>query len=314
MIRIEIQIEMVEQLFILKTEQFHQTENQLSDKISLMKNENNNDEDLLTNNNLFIDQTEMKNENFLDKKRKHSTKSINSSLRKLILFICLAIFIYFIWKKQDIFISRLLTSNSRIRRQINYLIKIDSNENHFHSTIFVNDENFNNKNNQEIQNENLNNSEIFHQDKNHSNLKKRKEKLILKTRRNKINFGQDSTKKIQNDNLNQIPMDKINSFMIDKNQSKKTNKFYQNKEKKKISLKNNYHSIENSIDKNILSQFENLIQKKKKHFKSILIKETNIKKNIIQKIIQKRNYHLLTLDQFLFVLNRYQSTILIISK
>ena len=220
-------------------------------------------------------------------------------LTKPLFVLAFLFLIYFTWTKREVWIPRLLTSNTRIRRldttkqeQSNEKIDLSSSPSSSSSTS---------KSDRE---EGSSPSPSDEESNDNPTETKRKTKH-LKTRRNKMSFSKDveePTKKRRRRAEVQGEVEDI-PLLVKKQHHGKASR-----------TKNKLVAV---AHEEIYEQLKRLLKNEtqsNEQFLSLLSKEFGVKKKKMKEFSKKNNYATITLEKFLSFLSRYQSTIAIVSK
>lgn len=227
------------------------------------------------------------------------------------------------WTKQDIWIPRLLTSNTRVRFS-SEAIKGDQ-QSPDSSTITkttTSSDSFDQEDTIEnIQEKNdlgYNNQDFISSPSKSSG----SQKTHIKIRRNKMSFNQDRRKK-KNNQSPDVPIDDDGQDdeekLIIPSQTNTTKKSYlhsNNGNKKSEVLVRLKSSLNLSTYDDILEQLRTNLKLRSgdRNFFSTLTKTTGLNKNILYKFIYKKEYQLMTLQTFMILLDTFNLMLLVVPK
>ena len=200
------------------------------------------------------------------------------------------------WIKREVWIPRLLTSNSRVRRL--ELDKQDSSKEQ-HNNPSSSSLSSSSKEDQQDGSAALSDDE--------STEKKRK-KMHLKVRRNKMSFSKEPEEPQKKGRRRTTPDNDGDEIEDVPAVIKKHHHGRATHSKTKLVL------VEHD---EIFDQLKHVLKKEEQtseQFLSLLAKEFGIRQKNIKQFIKKKNYASVTLEKFLAFLSRYQSTISIVSK
>ena len=263
-------------------------------------------------------------------------------LTKPILFLLFLCLIYLTWAKRDVWIPRLLTSNSRIKHTIQRnedksITKEDLTSNK-DSTISSNKED--NTLNENQSNQDLNLSDDNEEDSPTISNKQNSQKVSFRIRRNKMSFTRDKQSKSNKySKYRIIDDDDEDEEEDDDDDDDGNNEEISTKAKEVIlpssihsSKKHHHHRSDHSHKSkgvtngktsiilrprdDIVEQLRKLIKSygKRRDFLQILSKETGLSKAKLFKFVEQKDFSVIALDNLLSLLDSFDSTILIVPK
>lgn len=269
--------------------------------------------------------------------KRHASKRrpwyLRIDLSKPLFFVALLCLIYFMWVKREVWIPRLLTSNTRVRREAMKKAQEmnDKSDSSLPSVVvspLSEKSNDRDSRGKEIDGGNNNGpllSDTDEESLSSSSRASHTSKLNVRARRNKMSFSKERQKtkhRYVSQGLSNDDEDSLEGNDLEGTVIPTTKKSHRHRHRSKLDDdKSNKLAEVNSkaiilSDENLVEQLRILIKSRgrRRDFLLTLSKETGLSKTKVHRLIYHKDYRVLTLETLLSLLNTYHSNLFIVPK